>query len=142
MLWSYVDSEVRNIIIRWRNCFNTEGSVFHTWCEHCKCFRFIHTYRRIRLGKEIISSIAFQSGTSADRFVHAFYISSSHEPQYKHKYYKNYFNTFKNNSKKVWAGIKSIISNKKTSHATINLQNNNEIITNQQTVANKFNDFL
>ena len=41
---------------------------------------FIHTYRRIRLGKEIISSIAFRSGTSADRFVNAFYISSSHEP--------------------------------------------------------------
>ena len=44
--------------------------------------RFIHTYRRIRLGKEIISSIAFRSGTSADRFVNAFYITSSHEPQY------------------------------------------------------------
>ena len=60
----------------------------------------------------------------------------------KNMYYKNYFNTFRNNSKKVWSGIKSIISNKKSPHTSINLQINGEIITNQKTVTNKFNTFF
>ena len=60
----------------------------------------------------------------------------------KNKYYKNYFKSFNSNSKKVWAGIKSIISNKKTSQTSINLQIDGEIITDQETVTNKFNTFF
>ena len=40
------------------------------------------------------------------------------------------------------AGIKSIISNKTKTHTSINLEINGEIITNQLTVTNKFNDFF
>ena len=46
----------------------------------------------------------------------------------RNNYYKNYFSIFKNNSKKVWTGIKSIISNKKQRNSTINLQVNNQIL--------------
>ena len=60
----------------------------------------------------------------------------------KHQYYKNYFRTFRNSSKKVWSGIKSIICNKKSTHPSINVQVVGEIITNQQTVANEFNNFF
>ena len=60
----------------------------------------------------------------------------------KHNYYLNYFINFKNDSKKIWSGIKSIISNKKTSPSTINLQINDQIITDQKKVSNKFNEFF
>ena len=56
----------------------------------------------------------------------------------KNTYYKNNFNTFKSNSKKIWSGINELLHKKHSSkNNTINLHINGEIITNEKNVANK-----
>ena len=60
----------------------------------------------------------------------------------KNNHYKNYFATFKRDSKKVWIGINDIISKTKKHEKNINLYENNQFISNQQQIANKFNTFF
>ena len=62
---------------------------------------------------------------------------------YKTNYYKNFFTEFKQYSKKIWNGINELISQKKNNKGqNINLYENGQFITNQQQVANKFNNFF
>ena len=57
----------------------------------------------------------------------------------KNNHYKNYFATFKRDDKKVWICINDIISKAKKHEKNINLYENNQFISNQQQIANKFN---
>ena len=60
----------------------------------------------------------------------------------KKEFFKNYFVTNMNNSKKIWAGINEILNNKgRHGNTDIYLEENGSIITNQKTVANRFNKF-
>ncbi len=60
----------------------------------------------------------------------------------KKRYFQWYFNANMNNSKKIWKGINEIIKNKfSKDNEEIYLDDNGNIITNQKTVANKFNKF-
>ena len=60
----------------------------------------------------------------------------------KYSHYKRYFSLFSRNSKKLWEGIRSFLTNNKTSQTSINLQVDGEIITEQRKVADKFNEFF
>ena len=61
----------------------------------------------------------------------------------KKLYNGRYFEEHVNNSKKVWEGINKIINKKnKNSEDDIFLDENGIIITDQQKVANKSNDFF
>ncbi len=60
----------------------------------------------------------------------------------KKDYFKQYFETNLNNSRKVWKGINEIIHNKRNkNNAEIYLDDNGNIVTDQKTVANRFNKF-
>ena len=60
----------------------------------------------------------------------------------KRRYFNWYFKINMDNSKKVWKGISEIINNKfSKDNEEIYLDDNGNIITNQKTVANKFNKF-
>ena len=60
----------------------------------------------------------------------------------KSEYYKHYFEEHKNNSKKTWDGIRSIISLKTNSHKQIRSINiNNKTESNPKVMAETFNNF-
>ena len=60
----------------------------------------------------------------------------------KRNYYSNYFENFKNNSKKIWSGIREIINkNSKSSSPNICLEIEGKLITCQKKVADNFNTF-
>ena len=60
----------------------------------------------------------------------------------KRKYFNWYFNSNIHNSKKIWKGINEIINNKSSKdNEEIYLNEDGNIITDQKTVANKFNRF-
>ena len=60
----------------------------------------------------------------------------------KRKYFNWYFNSNIHNSKKIWKGINEIINNKSSKdNEEIYLNEDGNIITDQKTVANKFNKF-
>ena len=60
----------------------------------------------------------------------------------KRNYYSNYFENFKNNSKKIWSGIREIINkNSKSSSSNICLETEGKLITCQKQVADNFNTF-
>ena len=61
----------------------------------------------------------------------------------KKEYYNKYFSEHKCNLKKVWAGIKEIISiNPKKSNCPTRILHNGKLITNETDVANKFNEYF
>ena len=61
----------------------------------------------------------------------------------KSEYYKHYFEEHKNNSKKTWDGIRSIISLKTNSHKQIRSINiNNKTESNSKIMAETFNNFF
>ena len=61
----------------------------------------------------------------------------------KSDYYKRYFEEHKNNSKKTWDGIRSIISLKTNSHKQIRSINiNNKTESNPKIMAETFNNFF
>ena len=61
----------------------------------------------------------------------------------KSDYYKRYFEEHKNNSKKTWDGIRSIISLKTNSHKQIRSINiNNKTESNPKVTAETFNNFF
>ena len=58
-------------------------------------------------------------------------------------YYRNYFTKNKNNIKKVWDGINTLLTRKKeNSNNKINIIDNDKFITDQYDIASKFNIFL
>ena len=60
----------------------------------------------------------------------------------KKEFYKNYFENHKNNSMKIWQGISQIVHKKsKSSASEIYLIIDGRTITDQKSVANKFNNF-
>ena len=60
----------------------------------------------------------------------------------KRKYFKWYFNSNMDNSKKIWKGINEIVNNKfSKDNDEIYLDDDGNIITDQKIVANKFNKF-
>ena len=60
----------------------------------------------------------------------------------KKKYYTSYFDRFEKNSKKVWAGINSIIhKSTKNNIDDIFINENGNVITDQKVVSNSFNRF-
>ena len=60
----------------------------------------------------------------------------------KKEFYKNYFENHKNNSMKIWQGISQIVHKKsKSSTSEIYLIIDGRTITDQKSVANKFNNF-
>ena len=61
----------------------------------------------------------------------------------KSEYYKHYFEEHKNNSKKTWDGIRSIISLKTNSHKQIRSINiNNKTESNSKIMTETFNNFF
>ena len=60
----------------------------------------------------------------------------------KSNYYKKYFNDYEQNGKKIWKGIKLISEKRGNKSQNINLYGNGQFITNQQQVADKFNNFF
>ena len=59
----------------------------------------------------------------------------------KSEYYKHYFEEHKNNSKKAWDGIGSIISLKTNSHKQIrSINRNNKTESNSKVMAETFNN--
>ena len=60
----------------------------------------------------------------------------------KNNYYKEYFQLSKNNSKKIWNGINELLSKNKLKQTNINLYCDNNLITNQNIIAEKFNTFF
>ena len=61
----------------------------------------------------------------------------------KKNYYQAYFNKYKNNSKKIWSGIKEITNKiKQTENQNISLHLDGITITDQELVANKFCNFF
>ncbi len=60
----------------------------------------------------------------------------------KRRYFNWYFNTNIGNAKKIWKGINEIVHNKHSKdHEEIYLDEDGKIITDQKSVANKFNKF-
>ena len=59
----------------------------------------------------------------------------------KNNYHNNYFLQFRNNIKKTWDGINKLLSKERKTDSKINLFENNQIISDQKEVANKFNTF-
>ena len=59
----------------------------------------------------------------------------------KMNFYKKYFETNYNNSKKVWKGINQLLNKQKKSHKDIFLEDNG-LITDPKSVANRFNDYF
>ena len=61
----------------------------------------------------------------------------------KKEYFSKYFNDHKGNLKKIWAGIKEIISiNKKTKYTSFKLFDGKSFITDEKAVADKFNNYF
>ena len=61
----------------------------------------------------------------------------------KREYYKNYFETHKNNMKQLWSGIKSIITTKIKSHHMISqIRVENVDYDDPKIIADKFNSFF
>ena len=61
----------------------------------------------------------------------------------KEEYYKSFFQDNKKDSKKVWEGIRSIVSvTNKKSRQNINLNIDNETITDDKIISNHFNKFF
>ena len=61
----------------------------------------------------------------------------------KRNYYNNYFENFKNNSKKLWKGINELINKSKSKNAEkIQLKINNNVTTDNETIANHFNRYF
>ena len=57
-------------------------------------------------------------------------------------YYKNFFDKFNKNLKKMWKGVNSFLAGKVQDTSPTCLINNNEIITNPTRIANTFNDYF
>ena len=61
----------------------------------------------------------------------------------KKEHYSKYFNQYSNNIKKVWKGIKGIINIKTKDHNSPNcIEVNDEIVTDNTDICNKFNDYF
>ena len=61
----------------------------------------------------------------------------------KENYYSKYFKDNFSNIKKIWEGIKSIISTKSNSnHVPTCLEINNNIVTDPMCISNTFNDYF
>ena len=61
----------------------------------------------------------------------------------KKDYYINYFASFKENSKKLWSGVKEIIDNNVNNKIPIlNIQVNGKLISDNKTIANSFNKYF
>ena len=61
----------------------------------------------------------------------------------KKQYYSNYFLKNIKDSKKIWNGIKQIIHFKPpTSHRTIKIITNNNVVTDRHMIAEMFNNFF
>ena len=61
----------------------------------------------------------------------------------KKNYYTEYFNHYSNNIKKIWTGIKGIINIKTKDQNSPNcIEVNNEIVTDNAEIPNKFNDYF
>ena len=62
----------------------------------------------------------------------------------KKSYFQNYFIVNRNSMKKLWHGIKSIISNKNSSFSNISKikDKNGNLISNPSKIQNVFNDFF
>ena len=58
------------------------------------------------------------------------------------KYYKCLLETNKNNLKKTWSIIRSVINNCKPSKLNESFSYNNSVITDKNEVSNKFNDYF
>ena len=58
-------------------------------------------------------------------------------------YYKNFFEAIKNNSSKIWKGIRSIVNLNGTSKRDIKIiDNKGKIIIDQQCIAHYFNHYF
>ena len=61
----------------------------------------------------------------------------------KRNHYKSYFETFKNNSKKIWKGINELLNkSNKTASSEIIIKNNGVLVNDQKQVANRFNEYF
>ena len=60
----------------------------------------------------------------------------------KKMYYKSYFTTNANNSKKTWIEINNILNRRKKQHQNFLLSNNGIMETNKHKIANKFNHYF
>ena len=62
--------------------------------------------------------------------------------QSKSAYYTRYFTRHSQNLKKVWSGVRDIISSKADSNSPISISTGDTVTTNQDTIADCFNDFF
>ena len=61
----------------------------------------------------------------------------------KKNYYTRYFDQYSNNIKKIWTGIKGIINIKTKDHNSPNcIEVDNELVTDNAEIPNKFNDYF
>ena len=60
----------------------------------------------------------------------------------KIKYYTQYFDGYKNDTKKIWEGIRKIVNLKKVSQKTSQLHIDGKIIDDDKDIATSFNTFL
>ena len=60
----------------------------------------------------------------------------------KIKYYTQYFDEYKNNTKKIWEGIRKIVNLKKVSQKTSQLHIDGKIIDDDKDIATSFNTFF
>ena len=60
----------------------------------------------------------------------------------KKNHYARYFNIHSRNSRKVWSGVRDLISNKANPECSISITSGNSVTSDPETVANHFNDFF
>ena len=86
--------------------------------------------------------IEIPNDKSANILIASIYRHPSSQDTQFHNYYHKYFIEFKNNTKKTWEGINKLLSKVNKSKSTINLFEDNNLITDQKEVADKFNTFF
>ena len=101
---------------------NIKNNLHHKFCKLKDPIKKAETYERFKAYKKIVTNLTRKS---------------------KESYYKTFFKENKNDTMKLWNGIKEVISfnNKKMEQPKIILKNK-KILTNKKEVADTFNDYF
>lgn len=103
------------------NSINTKQKIFKNFLKTKNQAHKTHLFNYFKFYRNVLTSLLRKS---------------------KDKYYKDFFNTHRTNSRKIWDGIKSIINTKANkSHSPDIINISGKQTSDQQLMAHSFNDF-
>ena len=116
--------------------------------KHSPCLKKILTCHSIKIKNRVYKQFCKASDLIKkrklyERFKNYWNLTTILTRACKEDYYKSFFQDNKKDSKKIWEGVRSIVSvTNKKSVQNINFNTDNETITDDKVISNYFNKFF